>query len=102
MYHGLYLHIPFCTHRCGYCDFNTYDDREELIAEYSHALMTEIRRHKGHAIKGGLKSLYFGGGTPSLLSSAEVKALITEARGSLGFRDDVEITLEVNPGTASR
>lgn len=67
MSHSLYLHIPFCIHRCAYCDFNTYAGRQALIPAYVDALCREIES-AGRDLGGEVRTIFFGGGTPSLLT----------------------------------
>jgi oxygen-independent coproporphyrinogen-3 oxidase len=103
---SLYLHIPFCRHRCSYCDFNTYTTVGELQSSYVAALENEIKQiaklAAGARQLRPAQTLFFGGGTPSLLSEKQVRKLISAVRVSFGFRADVEITLEANPETVSR
>ncbi|NDJ76567.1 MAG: radical SAM family heme chaperone HemW [Chloroflexi bacterium] len=94
----MYLHIPFCHSRCTYCDFNTTTGQETLIGRYVQALTREIR------LVGGLQRLpvhtiYFGGGTPSLVSPEDVGAIIQQCRSTFDLAPDAEITLEANPGS---
>jgi oxygen-independent coproporphyrinogen-3 oxidase len=98
--HGLYLHIPFCAKRCHYCDFNTYEGQESLQGAYVAALEKEIKASPGLAVEGGLKSVFFGGGTPSLLEAGQLGSLLEAARSRFGLAAGAEITVEVNPGTA--
>jgi oxygen-independent coproporphyrinogen-3 oxidase len=109
---SLYLHIPFCRHRCGYCDFNTYAGLEDLIASYVEALRQEIAFSAqsaqswlaGKAFPGerlSVHSLFFGGGTPSLLSANQLEQILRAVNNGFRLDDDVEITLEANPGTLS-
>lgn len=103
MIHGLYLHIPFCERRCHYCDFNTYEGMTELAPAYVAALGTEIQRSAAEgarAIDGGLASVYFGGGTPSLLAPEQLLELLGAAQQAFGLAPGAEVTCEVNPGTA--
>ncbi|MGH7442788.1 MAG: radical SAM protein, partial [bacterium] len=103
MIQGLYLHIPFCERRCHYCDFNTYEGLLSLAPDYVRALAKDIRRSAEggeHAVAGGLKSVYFGGGTPSLLSAGDLLLLLGQARTGFGLAPGAEVTVEVNPGTA--
>ena len=96
---ALYIHWPFCVSKCPYCDFNSHvrasvDDeqwREALLADLSH----EARLLPGRR----LKSIFFGGGTPSLMEPATVAALIEAARSHWDADDDVEVTLEANPNS---
>ncbi|HSO27855.1 MAG TPA: radical SAM family heme chaperone HemW [Anaerolineales bacterium] len=97
---SLYLHIPFCTHRCGYCDFNTYAGVENLIPAYVRALTAEMA-WTAHAAGERLPvhTIFFGGGTPSLLPAAEVGRILSAARRYYEVEPAAEITLEANPGT---
>lgn len=100
--HSLYLHIPFCTHRCAYCDFNTYAGQESLIPAYVDALCREIEIVGGSAPETlEIHTVYFGGGTPSLLDSDQVGRILYGIRS--GFRVDLEaeVSIEANPGTVS-
>jgi oxygen-independent coproporphyrinogen-3 oxidase len=98
---GLYAHIPFCTAICNYCNFNRGLLDASLKTRFVTALLGEIRRSPACAGGSGLTAdtLYFGGGTPSLLAADEVKAIIDECRATAGLAGDAEITLEANPET---
>lgn len=97
---SLYVHIPFCRSLCSYCAFNTYAGLDALIPAYVDALRREMAL-VAQAADAPLAShtLYFGGGTPSLLAARQVEAIIAAARDSVGLRLDAEITLEANPGS---
>jgi oxygen-independent coproporphyrinogen-3 oxidase len=95
---GLYLHIPFCGAICHYCNFNRGLLDAGLKARYVDALETEIRRAADGA---AADTIYFGGGTPSLLAPDEVGRLITACRESFAVTPDAEVTLELNPETAT-
>ncbi len=95
---SLYLHIPFCGTRCTYCAFNTYTNVEALIPAYVRALCNELT-WLGRSTDQPVHTIYFGGGTPSLLSTAQVAAIVDTCRRSFLLSPDVEITLEANPGT---
>jgi oxygen-independent coproporphyrinogen-3 oxidase len=102
---GLYVHIPFCERRCHYCDFNTYEGLDGLKGPYTEALIADIRAcaERGiRAVEGGLRSVYFGGGTPSSMEPQQLLAVLEAARGVFGLRPDAELSLEVNPGGALR
>lgn len=98
---SLYLHIPFCRSRCTYCAFNTYTGLDALIAPYCAALEQEMALTANRAATPLLPAhtLYFGGGTPSLLEPSQVASLIETAKHIYQLVDDAEITLESNPGT---
>ena len=100
--YSLYLHIPFCRHRCAYCDFNTYAGLESLIGNYTRALCREIEHAaEGFPALAGVHTLFFGGGTPSLLPLFALEQILTTLRAGFALPDDAEITLEANPGTVS-
>jgi oxygen-independent coproporphyrinogen-3 oxidase len=95
---GLYLHIPFCSSICNYCNFNRGLFEAGLKNRYVEALAREIR---SAATGEPADSLFFGGGTPSLLEPAEISRLIAACRDAFAVTPDAEITLETNPETSS-
>ena len=103
--YSLYIHIPFCTHRCAYCDFNTYAGQEEMIPAYVEALCKEIEFVGDHAEQSGseveVHTIFFGGGTPSLLSPPQFDSIFKSIRSTFTLTPDCEITIEANPGTVS-
>jgi oxygen-independent coproporphyrinogen-3 oxidase len=98
---GIYLHIPFCRHRCNYCDFNTYVGLNDLYEPYVRALQQEIIRtaQAAPAERTKASTLFFGGGTPSLLSPEWLGDLIRTCRDHFGLAPSSEVTVECNPGT---
>lgn len=100
---GLYLHIPFCRTKCHYCDFNTYAGLEDLIPAYVNALNREMEEGAIQTERAGrqLVSLFFGGGTPSLLEAHQVARLIETASRAWGLPATAEVTLEANPETVT-
>ncbi|RJP52446.1 MAG: radical SAM family heme chaperone HemW [Anaerolineaceae bacterium] len=104
---SIYLHIPFCKHRCAYCDFNTYAGQEDSIPAYVDALINEIEFVGHHAGRSAERSgarvhtVFFGGGTPSLLSEVQFEAILQALRATFTFTTDAEISIEANPGTIS-
>jgi oxygen-independent coproporphyrinogen-3 oxidase len=107
--HALYFHIPFCTHRCAYCDFNTYAGQEALIPAYVDALTREVEFVGTRAEQSAgpdeapwnVHTVFFGGGTPSLLSPQQFESIFKSIRRNFILTDDAEITIEANPGTVS-
>lgn len=96
---SLYVHIPWCVHKCPYCDFNSHSINGELPEhEYVSALLDDLKNEVALAQGRKLQSIFFGGGTPSLFSSTSIAQIITAAREQIGFEKDIEITLEANPG----
>ena len=97
---GLYVHIPFCSSRCSYCDFATGLYQSELAERYVAALVEEIKtsRHRGASVD----TIYFGGGTPSLLAPAQLDRILATVHEQFAIDPDSEITLEINPGSVTR
>jgi oxygen-independent coproporphyrinogen III oxidase len=92
---GIYIHIPFCLRKCAYCDFNSYPDKPHLIDSYITAVLKEICNLKSQ-ISSHVSTLYFGGGTPSLVFPEHISKLILALTNK---PQEIEITLEANPGT---
>ena len=108
---SLYIHIPFCIAKCGYCDFNSYaldtllekgHASEDWAPRYADALMEEIKnRVEGFSLEGRkVATIFFGGGTPSLFPAEETKRVLDLVTASFDLSPDCEITLEANPGAA--
>src|SRR5437762_5332222 len=95
----LYIHLPFCRHKCGYCDFNAYAGMDRLIPEYVDALEQELVFARERYPFQQLETVYFGGGTPSLLPAAEVSRLLEFIRRNFNLAPDAEVTLEANPAS---
>jgi oxygen-independent coproporphyrinogen-3 oxidase len=98
---GLYLHIPFCQAICSYCNFNRGLLDADLKRSYVAALEREIGRADAPADRRAADTIFFGGGTPSLLDPTEVARLLAACRGAFDVSADAEITLETNPETAT-
>jgi len=100
--YSLYLHIPFCQKRCSYCDFNTYAGQEDRIPAYVSALQHELSMLGASApSKIPVHTLFFGGGTPSLLSAPQYETLLKTIGEVYDLQPGFEATLEANPGTVS-
>jgi oxygen-independent coproporphyrinogen-3 oxidase len=96
---ALYIHFPFCRRRCSYCSFASYQGREADIPEYVKALNKELTmRAAGQRVR----SIYFGGGTPSLLSPEQIRELLSTIHSHFTVNVAAEVTLEANPGTVDR
>lgn len=97
---SLYVHIPWCVHKCPYCDFNSHEVSGELPQQrYIRALLTDLESQLPWAWGRPVGSVFFGGGTPSLLSGEGMHELLSGLRQRLPLLTDAEITLEANPGT---
>jgi len=96
---GLYVHIPFCSSRCSYCDFATGLYQSELAERYVRALLQEIRSsaHAGQCVD----TIYFGGGTPSLLAASQLDRILRALFKQFRIDAAAEITIEINPGSAT-
>ena len=106
--YSIYIHIPFCSHRCAYCDFNTYAGQEDLIPAYVEALCKEfqfIGSRLPSSMSGEAEckvhTIFFGGGTPSLLTPEQFEAIFQAIRNNFALTENAEITMEANPGTVS-
>jgi oxygen-independent coproporphyrinogen-3 oxidase len=99
---GLYLHWPFCTRICPYCDFNVYRARGQDNAPLLAAIIADLHAHTALIGKRQLDTIYFGGGTPSLLAPREIAQVIEAAGGAFTLAPDAEITLEANPDERAR
>lgn len=99
--HSLYLHIPFCTTKCTYCAFNTYINLETLIPAFVDAICAELRIVARAQPETPLWSIFFGGGTPSLLTVAQFAQIFAAVRDNFVVSSDAEITIEANPNDLS-
>jgi oxygen-independent coproporphyrinogen-3 oxidase len=96
---GVYIHIPFCRSRCSYCDFATGLHEDALAERYVHALAKEMSNRSFVTEQPRIDTIYFGGGTPSLLKPHELELLLSAVNSRFRVDDNVEITMEMNPGT---
>jgi oxygen-independent coproporphyrinogen-3 oxidase len=94
---GIYVHWPFCRAKCPYCDFNSHVTAEVDHARWARALVAEVERHAEESGPRTLRSIFFGGGTPSLMAPETVAAVIERASARFATAPDVEISLEANP-----
>ncbi len=100
---SLYIHIPFCIHRCGYCDFNTFAGIQHMIPAYTQAVCEEIK----YIVRGSpegltVHTIYFGGGTPSLLTESNLEDIFSTIHEAFETSQLDEVSMEANPGTVSR
>ena len=101
---SIYLHIPFCKHRCAYCDFNTYAGQESLIPAYVEALIKEIEfigKQLPLTNYQSTQTIFFGGGTPSLLTGTQFASVMSALYSAFNISADAEVSIEANPGTIS-
>ncbi|WP_425044914.1 radical SAM family heme chaperone HemW [Primorskyibacter sp. S87] len=96
---GLYIHWPFCEAKCPYCDFNSHVSRQIDQKQWVDAYLAELSRAAAETPGRVLDSIFFGGGTPSLMDPETVDAIITSARANWSCANSIEITLEANPGS---
>src|SRR5688500_1240289 len=104
---GLYVHIPFCSAICNYCNFNRSLFDADVKTRYVDALVAEIRSTgtlgaPGAQARAGADTIFFGGGTPSLLEPAEVSRILETCREAFELAADAEVTLEANPESVTR
>ena len=98
----LYLHIPFCVRKCAYCDFLSHTPEKGEIEAYVKALKEEITSYKNIFDSCQVSTIFFGGGTPSLLTAEQMKEILDGIWTHFRLEDTSEITMELNPGTATR
>ena len=98
---GIYIHIPFCRTRCSYCDFATGIYESSLADSYVEALVSEIKAAPGGDNWSAFDTVYFGGGTPSMLSANQLGLILKAIRDRFGLDESTEVTMEMNPGTVS-
>ena len=106
---SFYIHIPYCAKRCGYCDFNTYTpselksgDLDSLSSSYIDSALKEIEMAAQVVGSATIPTIFFGGGTPSLLPAAQLARVIEAIRGRFTLDKDIEITLEANPDSLTQ
>ena len=107
---SLYVHVPFCRVRCGYCDFNTYTvgfGPGAQVGDYAPSVLAEASLAARVMSEAGLpareaRTVFFGGGTPTMLDTAELIAILTGLRERIGIAPGAEVTLEANPDTVTR
>lgn len=92
---GLYIHIPFCKSKCGYCDFVSYTDRDSLKGKYIDAVTAEAAQYDGETAD----TVFIGGGTPSTLDDGEISRLLDGVRNHISIADGAELTIEANPNS---
>lgn len=100
---GIYVHIPFCKQKCYYCDFISYANKEEKTKEYVKCIQKEIEIESKKYSKDEyeITTIYFGGGTPSYISALYIENIINVIKLNYNVKDNVEITIEINPGTVN-
>lgn len=107
---GLYIHIPFCKQKCSYCDFCSYANKESFIKRYIQCVLKEIIEvgnnnkidfENGKDDLFSVKTIYIGGGTPSLIESKYIVQIMEEIKSNFELDENAEITIEVNPGTVT-
>ncbi|MDX1515477.1 MAG: radical SAM family heme chaperone HemW [Woeseiaceae bacterium] len=97
---SLYVHLPWCVAKCPYCDFNSWRAGDDAPrGRYVDALLVDLQREAKHAVGRPLISVFLGGGTPSLFSPAEIGRILDGVAHRFALADDVEVTMEANPGT---
>lgn len=96
---GIYIHIPFCKRKCAYCDFISFSGHQKLIEPYINSLIREIKNYKIDKENYVIKTIYFGGGTPSFIESKYIVDILNNIKNKFNVLENVEITIEANPGT---
>ena len=96
---ALYLHIPYCLHKCGYCDFNSHPENREESTHYVEALLQELKNYSATLKNSSVPTIFVGGGTPTILPPSQLKKILDTVRQSFDLTADCEITIEANPAT---
>ena len=99
---GLYIHVPFCAQKCYYCDFNSYKINSNQKKEYLINIEREMKFYKDEFKDKCFDTVFFGGGTPSILTVDELQELVNNINENFNIKKDAEITIECNPGTINR
>lgn len=99
---SIYVHIPFCVQKCLYCDFLSAPASDEVRARYVDRLIREIREESTSYVNYKVKTIFLGGGTPSVLEPAQITEVLNSLHENYSLEKDCEITIEVNPGTCSK
>ena len=97
---GLYIHIPYCIHKCGYCDFNSHPIKQDEMDHYIDALVVEMRHYaKIYTNTNIIKTIFLGGGTPTTLNPFQLERILKECVNEFTIASNAEITIEANPAT---
>ena len=96
---GLYLHIPYCLHKCGYCDFNSHPENQVESVHYVEALLKELKFYSTTLKSYNVPTVFMGGGTPTILPPSQLKKILDTVRQGFNLTSDCEITIEANPAT---
>ena len=98
----LYIHIPFCVRKCDYCDFLSAPADGAVQDAYAERLLWEIGEASGLGRIYEVSTIFFGGGTPSILDAEHIREILRKVRTCFSVRTDAEITIEANPGTMDK
>jgi oxygen-independent coproporphyrinogen-3 oxidase len=97
---GLYIHIPYCIHKCGYCDFNSHPIKQDEMDHYIDALVVEMKHYaKIYTNTNSIKTIFLGGGTPTTLNPFQLERILKECVNEFTIASNAEITIEANPAT---
>ena len=96
---GIYLHIPYCLHKCGYCDFNSHPENREEEETYVTALLSEIVHYAPRLTGKMVSTVFFGGGTPTILTPISLANIFDKVKNHFNLSSGCEITIEANPAT---
>lgn len=96
---GLYIHVPFCSSKCNYCDFNSYAGRLNLTEDYFNSMKKEIEHYDEELRYNLIETIFIGGGTPSCVDQKFISNILTICRANFNISEDCEISIESNPGT---
>lgn len=97
---GIYIHIPFCKVKCNYCDFH-FSTNQKYLSKMTQAICTELADRKGYLDNEAIKTIYFGGGTPSILPDNDLKSIVDTIKSNYQLEQNLEFTFEANPDDLS-
>jgi coproporphyrinogen III oxidase-like Fe-S oxidoreductase len=98
----IYVHIPFCARKCAYCDFLSFSGNECVQRDYTEKLIEEIEYQSAYAKEYQVVSIFIGGGTPSILKTEDMEAVLNALRTRFDIHPHAEVTMEANPGTVTQ
>ena len=99
---GIYIHIPFCVRKCKYCDFLSGPAAKEVQKDYVEKLLEEIDQWKDLLKQRKTETIFFGGGTPSVIDEEDIRKILKKIKGSGNVSENAEISIEANPGTVTK
>lgn len=98
---SIYIHIPFCESKCFYCDFTSFSGKQDIVKDYMESLIRELSLYKEKLVSYGVRTIFFGGGTPSSIDPKYIRDVLNYIYDNFNTHHDMEISIELNPGTVT-